>query len=61
VERVLNHTEGDASAGIRKVYQRWKYEPEKREALTKWGAHLELLLAGSEVSKVAALAQRQRQ
>jgi integrase len=43
-EKVLNH-EGESFAGIVKVYQRHEYAAEKREALEKWAAHVEGLVA----------------
>ncbi len=38
-EAVLGHVSGSRS-GVIGVYQRWGYEPEKREALEAWGRHV---------------------
>ena len=46
VEKAVNHRSGQASTGVAKVYQLWKYEPEKREAFDKWGAFLSMIVAG---------------
>lgn len=42
-EAVLNHISG-TRAGIAGIYNRYKYEPEKRAALEAWGKRLEELL-----------------
>ena len=42
-EAVLNHISG-TRAGIAGIYNRYKYEPEKRAALDAWGRRLEELL-----------------
>ncbi len=39
-ESILNH----AKQGMSAVYNRYKYDKQKREALTKWGEYLEVLL-----------------
>lgn len=41
VSKILNHAE----SGITAVYDRHSYDPEKREALDRWGANLEELLS----------------
>lgn len=56
-EAVINHKSGEVS-GIRKVYNLWAYEPEKRAALHAWGAYLERLIKGAEAPSVIALAER---
>jgi integrase len=53
-EKCLNHKEGECSSGIRKVYNLWKYEAEKRRALDAWGAYLERLLTPSTDQNVVA-------
>lgn len=40
VEKVLNHVSGTLS-GVAGVYNRYGYDPEKRDALEKWGEFLE--------------------
>lgn len=56
-EACINHKSGSVS-GIAKVYNLWKYEPEKRRAFDLWGAHLERLISGADASSVVALAER---
>lgn len=53
-ERVINHKSGEVS-GIKKVYNLWAYESEKRDALNRWGAYLEQLIATDTADNVAAL------
>ena len=40
VEAALNHRSG-AIKGVAAVYNRYAYEPEKREALDLWAKHIE--------------------
>jgi integrase len=42
-EALLGHTSG-SKAGIVGVYQTYRYEPERREALDKWAERLEVLV-----------------
>lgn len=42
VEKVLNHVSGTIS-GVVAVYNRYGYDPEKRDALNRWGEFLEEL------------------
>jgi integrase len=44
-EAILNHRSGASRSGVAAVYQRYEWEPEKREALEKWSNHLDGLLA----------------
>lgn len=46
VEKVLNHVSGTIS-GVVAVYNRYGYDPEKRDALNRWGEFLEELQGGS--------------
>ena len=47
VEKVLNHVSGTIS-GVAAVYNRYAYDPEKRQALEDWGAFLaKLEIAGN--------------
>lgn len=46
-EAVLNHISG-TRAGVAGIYNRYKYEPEKRAALGNWDARLQELLRSSE-------------
>ena len=40
VEAVLNHVSGAAKAGVAGVYNKAKYNPEKRAALNQWADHV---------------------
>jgi integrase len=44
VSKILNHVE----RGVTAVYDRHSYDAEKRQALVRWGARLEQILAGEE-------------
>lgn len=44
VERVLNHVSG-ATSGLVGVYQRHEYRPERKAAVTAWGAHVAAVIA----------------
>jgi len=46
IEKVLNHISGSIS-GVALVYNRYGYNIEKRDALKKWGSHVEGLSGGS--------------
>jgi integrase len=55
VERVLNHVSGTQS-GLVGVYQRHEYRPERKAALTAWGARVEAIASGVEpASNVQAI------
>jgi hypothetical protein len=45
IEAVLNHVSG-SKAGVAGTYNRSTYEPEKRQALDMWAAHLHALVEG---------------
>jgi len=51
-EAVLNHISG-TRAGIAGIYNRYKYEPEKRVALEAWDSRLQEMLNSSERPAVA--------
>jgi integrase len=55
-DRCLNHRDDEASRGSRAPYFLWKYEPEKREAMRKWGDYLERLVAadGGNIVRLSA-------
>ena len=42
-EAVLNHSSGTIS-GVAAVYNRWKFNDEKRDALQKWADHVDLIV-----------------
>lgn len=44
VSKILNHAE----RGVTAVYDRHSYDMEKRDALVRWGAHLEQIAAGEK-------------
>lgn len=55
-EAILNHVSGTRS-GIVGVYQTYKYEDEKRDALAMWGRKVEAIVSGKpHASNVIALA-----
>ena len=56
-EAVLGHVAG-SRRGIVGVYQRHRYEPEKRRALDAWARHLAAILEGGERSVVVPFVQR---
>jgi integrase len=56
-EAILNHTSG-SRAGIVGVYQRYKYTPEKRQALDAWARRLEMIVSGASASNVVELKAR---
>jgi integrase len=56
-EKVINHKSGEVS-GIKKVYNLWAYEPEKRAALNAWGQYLGRLIDAAEKNNVIALSAR---
>lgn len=56
ISKVLNHAEG----GVTKVYDRYAYLPEKRQALELWGARLEAIIEGRESNNVVTFAARER-
>ena len=41
ISKILNHSE----SGITKLYDRHRYDDEKREALELWAGHLETILS----------------
>jgi integrase len=48
-EACLNHKSG-AIRGVAAIYQRFDYLPERREALEKLGAHVDMLTGGNVVA-----------
>ena len=57
IEKVLNHVSG-SFGGIVGVYQRHSFDDEKREALARWAAHVEGLVA--DRNNVVTLAKPRR-
>lgn len=53
-EAVLGHTSG-SRRGVVGVYQRHRYDPEKRAALNKWARHVMRLAEGGGTAKVVEL------
>ena len=51
IEAVLNHVSG-AKSGVARIYNRSKYDDERRKALTMWAAHVR---ADENVSNVVRL------
>lgn len=59
VERVLNHISG-AQGGLVGVYQHHDYRPERKAAMTAWGAHVAAVIAGEAMaSNVVEMPARQ--
>jgi integrase len=56
VEAVLNHV-GGHKRGVAGVYNRAVYERRKREALERWGAHVEALVSGPAPRAAPSLLQ----
>jgi hypothetical protein len=52
-DKILNHVTGTIS-GVAAVYQRHEFMDERRDALERWGAYVESLLAEGEVIKLKA-------
>jgi integrase len=55
VSLVLNHVSVRRGTITGRVYDRYSYDREKREALGSWGARLERILAGADGRNVTAL------
>ena len=64
IEAILNHISGASKAGVAGIYNRAKYEDQKRWALDRWA---ELVLAAAAeygkggVAAVEAFARREKQ
>lgn len=43
IEKILNHSTGSIR-GVAAIYNRYQYEPEKREALELWAKHMQKML-----------------
>jgi integrase len=52
-DKILNHVAGTIS-GVAAVYQRHEFLNERRDALERWGGHVESLLAEGEVIELKA-------
>jgi integrase len=52
-DKILNHVAG-AISGVAAVYQRHEFLNERRDALERWGAHVQGLLRESEVVELMA-------
>lgn len=58
IERILNHTRG-TFAGVAGIYNRFGYLPEMREALERWGGHVEEIARSSPTERdIDAVATR---
>lgn len=51
IEAVLNHISG-ARSGVAGVYNRSRYEPEKRQAVNIWAEHLDAIVTGRNAKVV---------
>ena len=54
IEEVLGHTSG-SRGGIVGVYQRHRFEKEKRAALESWSQHIQSLLEPTAAEKLVQL------
>jgi integrase len=54
IERLLNHVSG-SFGGIVGVYQKHDFADATRDAMTRWGAHIERLATGEAPSNVVTL------
>jgi integrase len=52
VSKILNHAEG----GVTQVYDRHRYDAEKRAALDRWALHLQAIVDGTGGGNVVQLA-----
>jgi hypothetical protein len=50
VSKILNHAEG----GVTKVYDRYSYDAEKREALEAWARRLQIMVSDLREVKTEA-------
>jgi hypothetical protein len=57
IEAALNHQSG-SFRGVAGIYLRHDYSDEKRDALQRWGDHLETLAATGKPAKVVKLPRR---
>lgn len=55
VSLVLNHISVRRGTVTGKVYDQYTYDPEKRDALVKWGAQLERIIANAERANLPAV------
>jgi len=53
VQKILNHVE----RGVTKVYDRYSYDQEKKNAMTKWGRILNRVITG-ETGKIIQMRQK---
>ncbi len=51
IAKVLNHIEGGPAAT--RVYDRYAYDAEKRQALERWAQRLQMIIEGSAAKVVA--------
>ena len=57
ISHVLNHISVTGGTITGAVYNQFTYDPEKREALTAWGARLTAIIAGVDDANVVALSK----
>lgn len=58
ISLILNHVSASRSTVTSRVYIRYSYDKEKREALEAWGARLEKIVSGTDAANVVTLAAR---
>ena len=54
VQKILNHVE----RGVTKVYDRYSYDQEKKNAMTKWGRILNRIITGETGKKIIQMRQK---
>jgi hypothetical protein len=53
IAKILNHVEGGPAAT--RVYDRYDYDAEKRDALDRWARRLAAIIEGKTTNKVVAI------
>jgi integrase len=53
-EKILNHSSSRVAGPMGKIYQRYEYLEERREALELWAAALTRIVAGGKVVQLRA-------
>lgn len=58
VESLLNHVSTGAQAGVAGTYNLYDYADEKRDAVDRWGAHIERIVSGTDLRNVVPMMRR---
>jgi len=54
-DRILNHVSGSSRDGVKGVYQRYEFMPERKRAIELWGDHVERLTSHENNNRVVKL------